>query len=157
MVQLSYPNTTNGKTIALTIWTFISKMLSVLFNTLSRFVISIIPRSKCLLILWLQSPSALILEPKKVKSDTVSTFPPSVCHEVMGLDAMILGFVMLKFKPAFFPTLLAPQETFSSSSISAIRVVSSAYLRLLVFSLQSWFQLVLHPTQHFSWYTLHIN
>ena len=107
--------------------------MSLLFNTLSRFVIAFLPRSKHPLILWLQSPSALILEPKKIKSVPVSTFSTSISHEVMGLEVMILGFVMLKFKPAFFPTLLAPQETFSSSSISAIRVVSSAYLRLLIF------------------------
>ena len=89
MVQLSHPYMTTGKTIALIIWTYVSKVISLLFNTLSRFVIAILPRSKCLLILWLQSPSALILEPKKMKSDTVS---PSIHHEVMGLDAMILVF-----------------------------------------------------------------
>ena len=76
-----------GKTIALTIWTFVSKMVSLLFNTLSRFVIAFLPRSKRLLISWLQSPSGVILELKKIKPLTVS---PSICHEVMGLDAMIL-------------------------------------------------------------------
>ena len=83
---------TTGKTIAMTVWTFICKMMFVLFNTLSRFVIDFLPRSKHLLILWLQSPSAVIFEPKKVKSATVSTFPPSIRHEVMALDAMILAF-----------------------------------------------------------------
>ena len=88
-VQLSYPYMTTGKTIALIRQTFVSKVISLLFNTLSRFVIAILPKSKYLLILWLQSPSVLILEHKKMKSDTVS---PSIHHEVMGLDAMILVF-----------------------------------------------------------------
>ena len=86
MVQLLHPYTTTGKTIALTRWTFVSKVMSLLFNMLFRFVIAFLPRSKRLLISWLQSPSAVILEPKKIKSDTVS---PSISHEVMGLDAMI--------------------------------------------------------------------
>ena len=81
-----------GKTIALTIWTFVSKAMSLLFNMLSRFVIVFLPRSKCLLISWLQSPSAVILEPEKIKSVTVSIVSPSICHEVMGLDAITLVF-----------------------------------------------------------------
>ena len=81
---------TTGKTIALTRWTFIGKVISLLFNMLSRLVIAFLPRSKCLLISWLQSPSAVILEPPKIKSHTVSTVSPSISHEVMGLDAMIL-------------------------------------------------------------------
>jgi len=92
MVQLSHPYMTTGKTIALTMWTFVGKVMSLFFNTLSRFVIAFLPRSKYLLISWLQSLSAMILEPKKIKSVTASTFPPSICHEVMGLDAMILVF-----------------------------------------------------------------
>ena len=88
-VQLSHPYMTTGKTIALTRWTFVGKVISLLFNMLSRLVITFLPRSKCLLISWLQSPSAVILEPKKIKSDTVS---PSISHEVMGPDAMILVF-----------------------------------------------------------------
>ena len=92
IVQLSHPYMTTGKTIALTSQTFVSKVMSLLFNTLSRFVITFLSRSKHLLISWLQSPSAVILEPKKMKSDNVSTFPPSICHEVMGPDAMILVF-----------------------------------------------------------------
>ena len=91
-VQLSHPYVTTGKTIALTRWTFVGKVMSLLLNMLSRLVISFLPRSKCLLISWLQSPSAVILEPKKIKSDTVFTFPPSISHEVMGLDAMIFVF-----------------------------------------------------------------
>ena len=88
MVQLSHLYMTAGKTIALTIQTFASKVMSLLFNMLSRLVIDFLPRSKCLLISWLQSPSAVILEPKKIKSVTVSTVYPSICHEVMGPDAM---------------------------------------------------------------------
>ena len=91
VVQLSHTNMTTEKTIALTIWTFVSKVMSLLFNTLSRLVIAFLPRSKCLLISWLQSPSAVILEPKKIKSVTVSTFSPSISHEVMESGAMILG------------------------------------------------------------------
>ena len=86
-VQLSHPYMTAGKTIALTRRTFVDRVMSLLFNRLSRLVITFLPRSKHLLISWLQSPSAVILEPQKIKSDTVS---PSICHEVMGLDAMIL-------------------------------------------------------------------
>ena len=92
MVQLSHPYVTTGKTIALTRWTFVGKVTSLLFNMLSRLVITFLPRSKRLLISWLQSLSAMILEPKKIKSATVSTVYPSICHEVMGLDAMILVF-----------------------------------------------------------------
>ena len=90
IVQLSHPYMTTGKTIALTRWTFVGKVMSLLFNMLSRLVIAFLPRSKCLLISWLQSPSAVILEPPKLKSVTVSIVSPSICHGVMGLDAMIL-------------------------------------------------------------------
>ena len=91
-VQLSHPYLTTGKTIALTRWTFVSKVMSLLFNMLSRLVITFLPKSKCLLISWLQSPPAVILESKKIKSVTVSIVSPSVSHEVMGPDAMILVF-----------------------------------------------------------------
>ena len=94
-VQLSHPYMTTGKTIALTRWTFVCKVMSLLFNMLSRLVITFLPRSKRLLISWLQSPSAVILEPKKIKSVTVSIASPSICHEVMGPDAMTLAFWML--------------------------------------------------------------
>ena len=100
-VQLSHPYMTTGKTIALTRRTFVGKVMSLLFNMLSRLVITFLPRSKRLLISWLQSPSAVILEPKKIKSDAVSTVSTSICHEVMGPDAMILVFWMLSFKPTF--------------------------------------------------------
>ena len=92
MVQISHPYMTTGKTIALTIQTFVSKVISLLFNMISRFVIASLPRSKHLLMSWLQSPSAVILEPKKIKSVTVSIVSPSIYHEVMGPDAMILFF-----------------------------------------------------------------
>ena len=92
MVQLSHPYMTTGKTIALTIQIFVGKVMCPLFNMLSRLVITFLPRSKRLLISWLQSPSAVIFEPPKIKSLTVSTVSPSICHEVMGLDAMILVF-----------------------------------------------------------------
>ena len=89
IVQLSHPYTTTGKTIALTRWTFVGKVMSLLLNILSRLVITFFPRSKRLLISWLQSLSAVILEPKKIKSDIVSTVSPSISHEVLGPDAMI--------------------------------------------------------------------
>ena len=92
MVQLSHPYMTTGKTIALTRQTFVHKVMSLLFNMLSRLVIAFLPRSKCLLISWLQSPSSVILEPKKIKSLTLYIVSPSICHEVMGPDAMILVF-----------------------------------------------------------------
>ena len=91
IVQLSHPYMTSGKTIALTRWTFVGKVMSVLFNTLSRLVIAFLPRSKCLFI-SLQSQSAVILEPKKINSVTVYIVSPSICHEVIGLDATILVF-----------------------------------------------------------------
>ena len=89
MVQLSHPYTTTGKTIALTIWTFVGKVMSLFFNTLSIFVIAFLPKSKCLLISWLQSPSAVLLENKKIKPVTVSIVSPYICHEVIGPDAMM--------------------------------------------------------------------
>ena len=101
IVQLSYPHMTTGKTIALTGRSFGGKVMSLLFNMLSRLVIAFITRSKRLLISWLQSPSAVIMEPKKIKSLFVSIVSPSICHEVMGPDAMILVFWMLSFKLTF--------------------------------------------------------
>ena len=92
IVQLSNPYMTTGKTIVLTRWTFVGKLIHLLFNMLSRLEITFLPRSKRLLISWLQSPSAVVLEPRKIKSAIVSTVSPLICHEVMGLDAMILVF-----------------------------------------------------------------
>ena len=91
-VQISHPYMTTGKTIAFTRWTFVGKVMSLLFNMLSRLVITFLPRSKCFLISWLQSPTAVILEPPKIKSDALSTVYPSVSHEVKGPDAMMLVF-----------------------------------------------------------------
>ena len=134
MVQISHPYMTTGKTIALNRWTFVSKVMPLLFNMLSKLVIAFLPRSKHLLIPWLQSTSAVILEPQKIKCGTVFIVSPSICHEVMGPDAMILVFWMLSFKPAFsLPSFTFIKRLFSSFSLSAIRVVSSAYLRLLIF------------------------
>ena len=92
MVKLSHPYMTTGKTIALTRWNLVGKVTSLLFDMLSRFVIAFLPRSKHLLISWLQLPSAVILEPKKIKFLTVSIVSPSICHEVMGPDAMVFVF-----------------------------------------------------------------
>ena len=112
------------KTIALTRWTFVSKVMSLLFNMLSRLVIAFLLGSKHILISWLQSPSAVILEPKKIKSITVSIVCQSICHEVMGPDAMIFIFLMLSFKTAFsLSSFTFIKRLFCSSSLSAIRVV----------------------------------
>src|SRR5574340_766943 len=136
IVQLSHPYMTTGKTIALTRWTFVGKVISLLFNVLSRLLITFLPRSKHLFISWIQSPSAVILEPPKIKSDTVSTVSLSISHEVMGPDVMILVFLILSFKPTFSLSSFTFINRFSSSSLlSAIRVVSSAFLRLLIFLL----------------------
>ena len=126
---------TTGKTITLTRQTFVSKVMSLLFNMLSRLVITFLPRNKCLLISWLQSPSAVILELPKIKSITVLIVSPSICHEVMELDAMIFIFWMLSFKPVFSLSSFTFIKRLFSSSLSAIRVVLSAYLRLLIFLL----------------------
>ena len=97
IVQLSHPYMTTGKTIAFTRWTFVGKVMSLLFNMLSRLDIAFLPRSKHPLISWLQSPSAVILQPKKIKSLTLSIVSPSICHEGMGLNAMIFHFLNVKF------------------------------------------------------------
>ena len=123
-VQLSHPYMTTGKTIALTRGTFDGKLMSLLFNMLSRLVITFLPRSKHLLISWLQSPSVGILEPPKIRSDTVSTVSLSISCEVVGPDAMILDFWMLSFKLTFsLFSFTFIKRLFSSSSLSAIRVV----------------------------------
>ena len=116
-VQLSHPYMTTGKTIALTRQTFVGKVMSLLMNMLSRLVITVLPRSKRLLISWLQSPSAVIWGPRKIKSAIFSTVSPSICHEVMGPDAMILVFWMLSFKPTFsLSSLTFIKRLFSSAS-----------------------------------------
>ena len=147
IVQFLHPYMTPGKTIALTRWIFFGEVMSLLFNILFRLVIDFLPRSKHLLfyfiiiiiflhllISWLHSPTAVILEPPKIKSFTVSTISPSICHEVIGLDAMISLFWMLSFKPTFsLSSFTLMKSIFSSSLLSAIEVISSAYLRLLLF------------------------
>ena len=135
IVQLSHQYMTTGKNIALTRQNFVGKVISLLFNMLSRLVMTFLPRGKCLLISWLQSPSSVILEPKNVNSVTLSTVSPAICHEVMGPDAMILVFWILALKPTFSLSSFTFIKRLFSSSLSAIRVVSSAYLRLLIFLL----------------------
>ena len=132
IIQLLHPYVTTGKTIALTSWTFVGKVMSLLFIKQSRLVITFLPRSKCLLISWLQSPSAVILEPPKIKSLTVSIVSPSISHEVMRPDALIFVFWMLSFKLAFsLSSFTFIKRLFSSSLLSAIRLMSSACLRSL--------------------------
>ena len=128
IVQLSHPYMTSGKTIALTRRTFVGKVMSLLFNMLSRLVIAFIPRGKHLLISWLHSPPAVILESPKIKFLTVSIVFPSIYHEVMGLDAMILVFWTLNFKALFSLFSFTFIKRLFSSSLSAIRLVSSAHL-----------------------------
>ena len=157
MVKLSHPYTTAGKTIALTRWIFVNKVMHLLFNMLSRLVIIFLPRSKHLLISWPQSPSAVILETKKtaVFLVTVSTGSPSICQEVMGPDAMIFVFWMLSFKPKCSLSYFTFIKRFFSSSLSAIRWCHLHIWGYWYFSRQSWFQLMLHPAWHFSWCTPH--
>ena len=124
-----------GKTITLTRQTFVGKVMSLLFNMLSRLIITFLPRNKQL-ISCLPSSSAMILEPKKIKSVTLSTVSPSICHEVMGPDAMILVFWMLSFKPTYsLSSFTFLKRLLNSFSLSTIRVVLPAYLRLLIFLL----------------------
>ena len=123
---------------------FVGKVMSLLFNMLSRLVITFLPWSKRLVISWLQSPSAVIWEPKKIKSVTASTFFPSICFDMIGQNAVILVFWILSFKPAFsLSSFIFIKKFFSSSSLSVIRVVSFAYLRLLMFLPPILFQLVI--------------
>ena len=157
MVQLSHPCMTTGKTIALMRRTFIGIVMSLLFNMLSRFIIGFLPRSISPLISLLQSPSAVILEPKKIVCH-ISIVSPSFCHKVMGSDAMILVFWMLSFKPAFsLSSFTFIKRLFSSSSLSAVGCCHLHIWGYLYFSWWSWFQLVLHLAWHFTWYTLHIS
>ena len=154
IVQLSHLYMTTGKTIALTRRTFIDKVMS-LFNMLTRLVITFLPKSKCLLSSWLQSPSAVILEPRKIKSATVS---PSICHEVMGPNAMILVLWMLSFNQLFH----SPLSLSSRGPLVLLHFLPHGWCHLHIwgywyFSQQSWFQLVLPPAQHFLWCSLHIS
>jgi len=156
MVQLSHPYMTTGKTIALSRWTFVSKVLSLILNTLSRFVTAFLPRSKCLLSLWLQSLSAVILELKKIKSATVSTFPPCICHEVMGLDAMILVFECSVLGQLFHSLLsLSSRGSLTPLCFLPLEGYHLHMWGCWYFSLQSWFQFVINPVLHLAWCTLH--
>ena len=146
------------KNHSLTRWTFVGKVMSLLFNMLSSLIIAFLPRSKCLLISWPQSPSAVILEPSKIKSFIVSIISPSICHEVMGPDAMIFVFWMMSLKPTFsLSSFTFIKRLFSSSSFSAIRMVFSAYLRLLIFLPAILIPAVVYPASYFAWFTLHIS
>ena len=128
IVQLSHPYMTIGKTIALTMWTFVGKVKSLLFNMLSRLVIAFLPRSKHLLISWLQSPPAVILEPKKIRSHCFHYFP--ICLPWSdGIGCHDLSFLNIEFKPAFLLSCFTFIKRLFSSLLSSIRVVSSAYLR----------------------------
>ena len=158
MVQPSYPYMTAGKTIALTRWTFVGKVMSLLFNMLSRLLSAFLPRSKRLLISWPQSPSTVILDHKKTKSAIVSIVSPLICHKVMWPNATILVFCMLSFKPAFsLSSFIFIKRLFRSSSFSAFTAVSSAYLRLLIFLQANLIPACVPSAQHFSWCTLHIS
>ena len=121
IVQLSPPYMTTAKNIALSRWTFVGKIMSLLFSMLSRLVIAFLLRSKALLISWLQLPSTVILEPPKIKSVTVSTVSPSLYHEMMGPDSMIFVFWMLRFKPTFSLSTFTFIKRPLSSSLSVIR------------------------------------
>ena len=163
MVWLSYPYMTSGKTIALTIQNFVSKVICL--NILSKFVIAFLPRSKHLLISWLQSPSTVIMEPKKIRSVTAFHISPIYlpwsdeikCHELWFFFWNFV-FWMLSFKPAFWlSSFTLIKKLFSSSSLSAIGVTSSAYLRLFIFLQAIFTQLVLNPAWHFAWCSLDIS
>ena len=155
MSQISHPYVTTGKTIALTRLNFVGKAMSLLFNMLSRFVIVFIERSKYLLISWLCPLSTAILETPKIQSITASIFSPFIGYQVMGPEATTLVFWMFSFKPVFFFfftfSFHPQQEAFSSSPLSVIRVVSSAYLRLLIFLLAILITAYDSSTWHFAW------
>ena len=157
MVKLSHPYMTTRKILALTIQTFVSEVVSLRFSMLSRFAITFLPRSKSLLISWLQSLSAVIMEPKKMKCHCFQFFPIYLpwsdgtgCHD--------LPFWMLSFKPAFsLSSFTFTKRLFNSSSFSAIKVVSSEYLRLVIFLLEILILACDSSTQHFMWCTLHVS
>ena len=159
MAQLSHPYMTSGKTIALTIWTLICKVISLLFNMLSRFVIVCLPRSKNLLILWLQSLSTVILEPKKIKAALFTLFPHLFAHLfAMGPHVMIFIFWMLSFKPTFsLSSFTQWRDSLVPFCFLSLEWCHRHIWRYWCFSRQSWFQLVLHPAQHFMWCTLYIS
>ena len=150
---------------AFTIRTFVDKVISLQFNTLSRFVIAFFPRKKYFSLLlfffffqisWLQSLSTVILETRKIQSATVSTFFPYIGHEVMGLDVMVLIYWMLSFKPASLFSFTFIKRLFSFSSLSAVGVVSSAYMMLFLFLPAILILAYVSSSLVFTWCTLHI-
>ena len=158
MVQLSHPYMTTGKTIALTRQTFVSNVMSLLFNMLSRLVIALLSRSKHFLISWLQSLSAMILEPKEIKSVTVSIVSLSIFCEMLGPDTIFLVFWILSFKPAFHSSLSLSSTV---CSVPLLFLPQVWYLLHIIcycyFSRQSSFQFMFHPAQYFAWGTVHIS
>ena len=154
IVQLSRPYMTTGKTIALTRQTFVGKVISLLCNMLSRLLIDFLPRSKHHLISWLQSPSAVILERKKIKYLTISIISPSIYHKVMGPDAIIFIFECWVLSQLFqLSSFTFIKRLFSFTSCHKGDVIWG----YCYFPQQSWFQLVFYPAQHFTWCTLHIS
>ena len=148
MVRLSHASMTTGKNIGLTRQTFVGKVMSLLLNMLSRLVITFLPRSKHLLISWLQSLSAVILEHKKIKSSTISSFSPFICHEVMGPDAVILVLWMLSFQAIFSLMRVSPS---SRGSFIPLQFLTLNWCHQHIwgcwyFSWQSWFQLLIDST-----------
>ena len=154
MVQLSHSYMISGKTIVLTLQTFVSKVMSLLFSMLSTIAIVFLPRSKYLLISWLQSPSTV--EPQKIKPATISTFSASICHEVMEPDAKILVFECWVLSQLFH----SPLSPSSRSPLVSLHFLPLDWHHLNVWgccyvSQQSWFQLVIHPAWHFAWCILY--
>ena len=144
--------------MVLTRWTIVGNIMSLHFIKLSSLVTTFLPRSKCHLISWLQSPFAVILEPPQIKPVTVSTVSPSIFHEVMGPNAMIFISWMLNFKPTFlFSFFTFIKRLFCSSSFYDIGWGHLSIWGYWCFSPQSWFQFVLLPAQNFAWCTLHRN
>ena len=147
------------KNTALTIWTFISKVMPLLCNMQSRFFIAFLPRSKCLLISWLHSQSTVILKPRKIKSVTASTFSHSICHRSIGPVYHDLSFLNVEFLSQLFHSLLSPS---SRGSLVPLHFLPLEWYHLHIwgcwyFSWQSSFQLVIYPFWHFTWCTLHIS
>ena len=152
MVQLSHLYVTTGKTIALTIWTFVNKVTSLLFNMLSRLIVAFLPRNKCLLISWQWSSSAGILKPKKRKSATVSNVSPSICQKVMEADAVILVFFECWVLSQLFHSPLSPS---SRGSLVPFLFLPLGYYHLHTWgcwyvSQKSWFQPAIHPAWYFT-------
>ena len=155
-VHISQLYTTTGKTIDLTIQTFVSRVMSLLFNILSRFIIAFLPRSNHLLISWLQSLSTVILEPKKIKLVTTPTFSPSICHAVMGMDAMFLIFFFFLIYLFFSWLFHSPLSSLLRGSLDYLCFLLLKQYNLHIwgcwcFFHLSWSWLVTHPAQHFSW------